>query len=172
MKKFLRSPAVYVLFALVALLLISSLFRGGSSAEKLSLSELETQVKAGNVKTAVLTDPDSVKGELKKAIEGKTTLKYESKYPAQFADELTQQLQVANPPVDIQSKPKKENVWLSYLLSFLPFVLLIGIFFFLINSMQGGGSKVMQFGKARAKQVSKDQPKVTFSDVAGADEAV
>src|SRR5690348_14362995 len=115
MKKFLRSPAVYVLFALVALLLISSVLRGGSSAEKLTLSELQAQVKKGNVKTAVLTDPDSVKGELKTALgDGKTSLKYESKYPAQFADELTAQLEAA-PGVEVQSKPKKENVWLSYI---------------------------------------------------------
>src|SRR4051794_35495433 len=171
MKKFLRSPAIYVLFALVALLLVSNLLRSSSSAQKLTLTELEQQVKDGNVKTAVLTDPDSVKGELKSALPGHTTLKYETKYPAQYADELTTQLQNA-PGVDVQSKPKKENVWLNYLFSFLPFVLLIGVFFFFINSMQGGGSKVMQFGKARAKQVSKDQPKVTFADVAGADEAV
>jgi cell division protease FtsH len=46
------------------------------------------------------------------------------------------------------------------------------VFLFFLNSAQGGGSKVMQFGKAKAKQVSKDQPKVTFADVAGADEAV
>src|ERR1043166_729897 len=135
MKKFLRSPAVYVLFALVALLLISNALRGGSGAEKLTLSQLQDQVKKGNVKTAVLTDPDSVKGELKSELPGKTSLKYESKYPAQFADELTAQLEAA-PGVEVQSKPKKENVWLSYLLSFLPFVLLIGIFFFFINSMQ------------------------------------
>src|SRR5437764_14961763 len=96
MKKFLRSPAVYVLFALVALLLISNLFRGGSNAQKLSLTELQKQIAAGNVKSAVLTDPDSVKGELKSAIDGKTTLKYESKYPAQFADELTAQLEASN----------------------------------------------------------------------------
>src|SRR2546423_5066547 len=128
MKKFLRSPAIYVLFALVALLLISNVLRGGSSAEKLTLSELQGQIKKGNVKTAVLTDPDSVKGELKTPIEGKTSLEYESKYPAQFADELTAQLEGA-PGVDVQSKPKKENVWLSYILSFLPFLLLVGIFF-------------------------------------------
>ena len=51
-------------------------------------------------------------------------------------------------------------------------MLLIGLFFFLMNSMQGGGSRVMQFGKAKARQVSKDEPKVTFADVAGCDEAV
>src|SRR3546814_15766090 len=51
-------------------------------------------------------------------------------------------------------------------------VLLIGVFLFLLNSMQGGGGKVMQFGKSKARQVSKDEPKVTFADVAGCNEAV
>src|SRR3546814_11338116 len=51
-------------------------------------------------------------------------------------------------------------------------VLLIGVFLFLLNSMQGGGGKVMQFGKSKARQVSKDEPKVTFAAVAGCNEAV
>ena len=54
----------------------------------------------------------------------------------------------------------------------LPLLLLFGLFLFFLNAMQGGGSRVMQFGKAKAKQFNKDQPKVTFDDVAGADEAV
>ena len=63
--------------------------------------------------------------------------------------------------------------WVSSLLyTLLPVVLLGGLFFFLMNQMQGGGNRVMSFGKSRAKLVSKDTPKVTFADVAGADEAV
>src|SRR3546814_17063029 len=50
-------------------------------------------------------------------------------------------------------------------------VLLIGVFLFLLNSMQGGGGKVMQFGKSKARQVSKDEPQVTFADVDGCNEA-
>jgi len=56
--------------------------------------------------------------------------------------------------------------------SFLPIILLLVLFWFFMGQMQGGGSRVMNFGKSRAKLVSKDMPKVTFSDVAGADEAV
>lgn len=61
---------------------------------------------------------------------------------------------------------------LSLLLNFLPFILIIGIFFFLMQQMQGGGGRVMQFGKSKAKMVSKDSPKVTFADVAGCEEAI
>ncbi|MDX6538960.1 MAG: cell division protease FtsH, partial [Gaiellales bacterium] len=64
------------------------------------------------------------------------------------------------------------NQWLSLLLGALPFVLFLGLWIFLINQMQGGGSKVMSFGKSRAKRMAVDSPKITFKDVAGADEAV
>ncbi|MEO7236538.1 MAG: ATP-dependent metallopeptidase FtsH/Yme1/Tma family protein, partial [Lapillicoccus sp.] len=63
--------------------------------------------------------------------------------------------------------------WLgSMLVSLIPIVIVLGLFWFLMGQMQGGGSRVMQFGKSRAKLASKDTPKVTFADVAGCDEAV
>ncbi|MCZ4099528.1 ATP-dependent zinc metalloprotease FtsH [Streptomyces sp. SID13666] len=68
--------------------------------------------------------------------------------------------------------PSKQNAFVSILLSLLPFVLIVVVFLFLMNQMQGGGSRVMQFGKSKAKLITKDTPKTTFADVAGADEAV
>lgn len=66
-----------------------------------------------------------------------------------------------------------ENNWFTSILGLiLPILILGAIFWFLLSRMQGGGSKVMQFGKSKAKLISKDMPQVTFSDVAGADEAV
>jgi cell division protease FtsH len=62
--------------------------------------------------------------------------------------------------------------WVSMLIGILPFVLFIGLWLFLMNQMQGGGSRVMSFGKSKAKRMTPDSPKVTFKDVAGADEAV
>jgi len=67
---------------------------------------------------------------------------------------------------------ESDPVWWAILQTFLPFILLIGVFLFVMNAMQGGGNRVMQFGKAKAKVVNKDQPQLTFADVAGADEAV
>ena len=62
--------------------------------------------------------------------------------------------------------------FVSLLINVLPFVLFIGLWLFIMNRMQGGGGKVMSFGKSKAKLMSPDMPKVTFADVAGADEAV
>jgi cell division protease FtsH len=64
------------------------------------------------------------------------------------------------------------NTVIGVIFSFLPYILIILIFFFLLNQMQGGGSRVMNFGKSKAKLITKDTPKTTFADVAGADEAI
>jgi cell division protease FtsH len=69
-------------------------------------------------------------------------------------------------------QPASNNFWSSMLSLLIPFVLIGLIFWFLFSRMQGGGSKVMQFGKSKAKLITKDHPQVTFADVAGADEAV
>src|SRR5665213_1370924 len=74
--------------------------------------------------------------------------------------------------VNYDSKGVGGFSWLSLIGSFLPFLLLIGFWIFLMNQVQGGGSKVMSFGKSRAKRMAPDTPKMGFKDVAGVDEAV
>jgi cell division protease FtsH len=74
--------------------------------------------------------------------------------------------------VDFDSKGTGSSPWWSILTSLLPFVLLFGFWIFLMNQVQGGGSKVMSFGKSRAKRMAPDSPKIGFKDVAGVDEAV
>jgi len=165
MKRLTRSAAFYVILGLLVLALATSMLGGGSSRKTLTLSQFERYVAAKKVATASVIDgSDEVKGELT------DHSKYVAKYPALYADELTTELHKAG--ISYDAKPKKDNVWLSLLLNFGPFIAIGLLFFFFLNSMQGGGNRVMQFGKAKAKQISKDQPKVTFADVAGADEAV
>ena len=74
--------------------------------------------------------------------------------------------------VKFDSKGTGGSWWGSALLSLLPFVILIGFWIFLMNQVQGGGSKVMSFGKSRAKRMTPDAPKIGFKDVAGVEEAV
>ncbi len=64
------------------------------------------------------------------------------------------------------------NAWVALLETFLPFILIGVVLFIVMSQVQGGGSRVMSFGRSKAKLVSKDTPKTTFADVAGADEAV
>jgi cell division protease FtsH len=74
--------------------------------------------------------------------------------------------------VSFDSKGVGSSPWWSILTSLLPFVLLFGFWIFLMNQVQGGGSKVMSFGKSRAKRMTPDSPKIGFKDVAGVEEAV
>jgi cell division protease FtsH len=165
MRKVFRSAAFYIVLALLVLAIASSFLGSGDKRQKLTLSKFETLVAEGQVKNAELVDGDDrIRGELRNGD------KYEAHYPAEYADELTAELRQAK--VDYDTKKQKDNIWLSLLFNFLPFIVIFGVMLLIINSMQGGGNRVMQFGKAKAKMVSKDQPKVTFADVAGADEAV
>jgi cell division protease FtsH len=77
-----------------------------------------------------------------------------------------------NANVVVDGTPTSGSPWWSILVTILPFVLFFAFWIFLMNQMQGGGSKVMSFGKSRAKRMSVDSPKITFKDVAGVDEAV
>ena len=86
------------------------------------------------------------------------------------AFEVEKLLKQGEHPYD--SKGKGSSWWSNLLISLLPFALLIGFWIFLMNQVQGGGSKVMSFGKSRAKRMTPDSPKIGFKDVAGVDEAV
>jgi cell division protease FtsH len=166
-KKLVRSPLFYVVLALVALLAVTTLTSGGDDHKKLSLAQFVRALDEGQVTSAEIVDGESggsVRGRL---ADGQ---RYRVEYVREYAGELTDKLLAAD--VDVVAKREKESVWLSVIFNFLPVILLVGGFLFIMNMMQGGGSRVMQFGKARPKQISKDQPKVSFADVAGADEAV
>ena len=98
-------------------------------------------------------------------------------YPQAFGDDLVNRLETIatkTPGFDerYNVEAAKSNGWLSLLTYILPFIIFIGFWIFLMNQVQGGGSKVMSFGKSRAKRLSVDSPKITFRDVAGVDEAV
>jgi cell division protease FtsH len=165
MKRLLRGAGVYVVLALIALLVLTTLFHGSPSKKKLSLTAFEADVAAHQIKSAEIIDGSGkVQGVLRSGT------KFEVRFPQEYSDELTKKLLDNN--VNVETKETKSNALLGFFLGILPFVLIAGLFIFLLNSMQGGGNRVMQFGKAKAKMASKDSPKVTFADVAGADEAV
>jgi cell division protease FtsH len=101
--------------------------------------------------------------------------KYETGFTDQGAADLSKQLQTAKDKGNIRDydiEPRKSSALLGLLTYVLPFVIFIAFWIFLMNQVQGGGSKVMSFGKSRAKRMSVDSPKITFRDVAGVDEAV
>jgi cell division protease FtsH len=172
MKKALRSPLLYVVLVGVLVLIGVQIFRPKPTIQHYTLSQFEQKIASGQVASATLHDgSNKVSGRLKGANGTNSGARYDATYPDRFTDQLTQSL-LDKGVGQVSAKHSKSSLWVSLLLNFAPILLLFGGFIFILNSMQGSGSKVMQFGKAKARQVSKDQPKVTFADVAGADEAV
>jgi len=138
------------------------------SPTELSFTELEAKIAEGAIAEATILDrPHEVEGTL---IENDEL--FISSFPAEATDELFAELRAAEPAIELDIDRQDTSIWVQLLFNLLPILLLVGIFLFFINSMQGGGRGVMSFGKAKARKMSKDQPTVTFADVAGADEAV
>ncbi len=167
MNRFFRS-ALFPLIVIVLLVYLASsqLMGGNKNTKKVTLSEFIGDVKTGQVANAAFNpNKRQITFQLK---DGK---KASVHYPSdQSAPQLTNLLERNN--VTFDSKGTGSSAWWSILTGLLPFVLLFGFWIFLMNQVQGGGSKVMSFGKSRAKRMAPDSPKIGFKDVAGVEEAV
>jgi cell division protease FtsH len=165
--RFLRS-ALFPLIVIVLLVFVASrtLLPGRNEQQKMTYSEAFTQVERGNVNEVLFT-PTRQKITLTLVQGDKVEVNYPTPQSAARFEELLKRQNVR-----FDSKGTGSSAWWALLINVLPFVILIAFWIFLMNQVQGGGSKVMSFGKSRAKRMSPDSPKVTFKDVAGADEAV
>jgi cell division protease FtsH len=169
--RFFRS-ALFPLVVIVLLVYLASqtLIPHKSSGTKKVLSDVYNLVQ---------TDPRSIdlvtfnpgKRQVTVQLTDQSAPKINVNYPS---DQSGQQLQtlLEKKKVPFDSKGVGGSPWWGILTSLLPFVLLFGFWIFLMNQVQGGGSKVMSFGKSRAKRMAPDSPKIGFKDVAGVDEAV
>ncbi|MGW9415409.1 ATP-dependent zinc metalloprotease FtsH [Arthrobacter cupressi] len=175
-KSFFKGPGIWIV-VVVALLLVAfaTLAPGGSSRIDTDKG-LELLAEGGKVEQAKIFDAENrvdlvLKDNL--VIDGQDKGKnVQFFYVNPRGADVVKAVTNAKPSKGFTDQPV-ENNWFSGLFSLLVPVLLLGVlFWFLLSRMQGGGSKVMQFGKSRAKMISKDMPQVTFADVAGADEAV
>jgi cell division protease FtsH len=170
MSRFFKSAAFPILIVVVLAFFAQKLISPGSSGTKYTYGDFVTQLNNGDVKDVTLKNKDnSISVTLKN---GKH---YDTGFTDADGDVLTNKLQVAKTDGKIDNfdvESRHSNGWLSLLTYVLPFLIFIGFWIFLMNQVQGGGSKVMSFGKSRAKRLSVDSPKITFRDVAGVDEAV
>ncbi|HEX3279426.1 MAG TPA: ATP-dependent zinc metalloprotease FtsH, partial [Thermoleophilaceae bacterium] len=135
-----------------------------------NFTEFRQDIAAGKVQAATFNTKDNTIDFTLN--EGGKQQKYTIGYPDNTEQDLVNQMASAKPPVQVDVKGKGGSSWVSILTYVLPFVIFLLFWLFIINQMQGGGSKVMSFGKSRAKRMSVDSPKITFRDVAGVDEAV
>ncbi|WP_327254272.1 ATP-dependent zinc metalloprotease FtsH [Streptomyces sp. NBC_01244] len=179
-KRYFRGPVMWIVLAVLAVVVLMNVVGSGGGYKSVETSEVIKAINSGQVDSAKLTTGDSqmIKIELKKdqKLGDNDGTKFQANYIGDQGVQLAQNLQTkyeaGQIPDGYSVTPDKTSPFLSVLLSLLPFVLIVVVFLFLMNQMQGGGSRVMQFGKSKAKLITKDTPKTTFADVAGSDEAV
>src|SRR3954465_10655873 len=172
MSRFFKSAAFPILIVVVLAFFAQKLISPGPQERPNTFADFLTQLDNGQIQKATIKTKDNTVD---------VTLRDKTKYEVGFTDaygkELTDKLaaaESANPPKiqDFTVEGRKSNGWLSLLTYVLPFLIFIGFWIFLMNQVQGGGSKVMSFGKSRAKRMAPPSPKIGFKDVAGVDEAV
>ena len=168
-KRLFRGPIVYILLAVVAVWIGSSLLTGTG------FREVTTQEGLNLLNGSTVASAKIVDGEQRVDLTLSTAAGDKGKQ-VQFYYVAPRGIEVVDAITNSDSKFNDEvpqtNFFTSLIGILLPFLIIGVIFYFLFMRMQGGGSRVMQFGKSKARLVSKDAAKVTFADVAGADEAI
>ncbi|MCR2784712.1 MULTISPECIES: ATP-dependent zinc metalloprotease FtsH [unclassified Microbacterium] len=170
-KKITRNPLIYILLVGVLLLVGFSLISSLGGAKQITTQEGLELLKGGTVTEVLNTDGDQrVDMTLSEPHDGATDVQFY--YVEARADEVISAIDAAEPKDGFNDAVPRATWFDGFISLFLPILLLGLLFWFLLSSAQGGGGKVMQFGKSRAKLVTKETPTVTFQDVAGADEAI
>ncbi|HEY6396150.1 MAG TPA: ATP-dependent zinc metalloprotease FtsH, partial [Solirubrobacteraceae bacterium] len=172
MSRFFKSAAFPILIVVVLAFFAQKLIGSSGHQPRHTFGDLLTELKSNQVKNLSLhTKDNTVDVTLLQQFGGaKYTVGYPDGYAAPLINLSQPEVQAVGGSLDVQGKAS--NGWISLLTYILPFVIFLGFWIFLMNQVQGGGSKVMSFGKSRAKRMSVDSPKITFRDVAGVDEAV
>jgi cell division protease FtsH len=171
LKRYFRGPFVALLVVVLLFFFVYKYASSGPTYKQADTSEVVHLIQTHQVKSALL-------------IEGQQTIQitpfkgsplqasWVGNQGTMLAELLQQQTDKGTLPQGYNVQVPKGSSLLDLIVGWLPFLLVILIFLFLLNQMQGGGSRVMNFGKSKAKLVTKDTPKTTFADIAGADEAI
>lgn len=162
MNKFVKNVALYVFLMVIAVAIFNTFVHPQDKLAEMAYSDFVSQIEKKNVASVVMTE-NSIKGKLKDGTEFST---YIPNNDMKIVEKMTE----GN--VVITAKPPEQpSWWMSLLSSLLPILILVAVWFWIMNQTQGGGGRVMSFGKSRAKMSGEGQVHVDFSDVAGEDGA-
>ncbi|GIF40574.1 cell division protease FtsH [Actinoplanes xinjiangensis] len=177
--RFFRRPVVWIILVIIGVLGLSMLFTSGPSYQRVETSVALDRLNSAGIEKIVQKDKEqTLQIDLanSETFDGKSTKQIEAQYPYELTDEVFAKAEQARAqkfvtgPVDVSVSG--DNILLSILINLLPIAILVVLLLLFMSQMQGGGSRVLNFGKSKAKMITKDTPKTTFADVAGADEAV
>ena len=165
-----KNLALWLLVALVAMALFQLMNSQKTAMQEFTYTNFKQQLAAGNVKNVTVYDGKQVEGEFVNPVpqDGRPAKAFVVLLPIKDSEQILAELEKANVP--ISAKEPKIGV-ANFLLAALPWIVIIGLWVFLLRQLQAGGSRAFSFGKSKAKLLTGDTPKLTFADVAGADEA-
>jgi cell division protease FtsH len=169
-RRIFRGPWLWIVLGVFAVLGILQYVSSSSGYEEIDTGEMVHHIKDGSVDEITFVEGDQ---EIRATLDDGSQVR--AKWLGDQGFQLVQEVEQQEQADEISSfnvEVPKPSVLGSLLINLLPFVLIFLLILFLINHVQGGGGRVMQFAKSKAKLISKDMPKTTFNDVAGVDEAV
>ncbi|HKX75724.1 MAG TPA: ATP-dependent metallopeptidase FtsH/Yme1/Tma family protein, partial [Acidimicrobiia bacterium] len=165
MNRTIRTLVVYAIAIFALALVAQQVVTSGQGPEKVSLTDFLAHIETGSVaEVEILTRTNQVLGRLEDRDTAPGQFHIIAEYSDGYEGDLTTLLLEEQIPASINNQP--DGFW-AILIGLLPWVFLLGFMIFIFMQMQGSGNRVMQFGKARARMVTKESPKVTFNDVAG-----
>ncbi len=176
MKRILLNRWFIAILAVVGVLLALQYLVPTGEHEEISTSRMVEYIRSGEVQDMKFVDGDQVMeatldGDVEREGGNEVMAYWLTDTQAELEDEVQKQVD-AGTIVSYTTEVAQPSILGSILASLIPFILIVVVFLWLMNNMQGGGRGVMQFAKSKAKLITKDMPKTTFSDVAGCDEAI
>ncbi len=161
-----KNIALLILLIVIMFLIFRNPLFLSPNVTEFSMDEFVASVENGRVSTAtpllIKAEESIIEGEL-----GDGTF-----FKVSFLSDYDITQYLLDNDLSFKVDNQQQSIWLQILISAIPFVIMFGLIFFMMNQLQGGGSKVLQFGKSKARLASKGKNRVTFKDVAGVDEAV
>jgi cell division protease FtsH len=165
-----KTLALWVLIVLMSILAVQFVRGQENPSAAFTYTEFRQQLGSNNIHKVTVVDQRRVEGELRAPVvrNGQEMTNFETTLPGELTQELEEKLLAQG--VIVEGK-REEAGWGTILLGALPWLLFIAFWIWIFRTMQSGGNRAFQFGRSKAKLISPDTPKVTFADVAGADEA-
>ena len=165
-----KNLALWLLVGLLALALFQMMSRQRNPTQEFSYTEFSRQLDQGNVARVEVYDGKRLEGDFRNPVtqDNRTAKSFQVLLPVANSEAFIKRLEDAGVP--ILAKEPKGGIT-AIIIAALPWIVILGLWFFLLRQLQAGGSRAFAFGKSKAKLLAGDTPKITFADVAGADEA-
>ncbi len=171
----LKTLAFWLMMTVLVLVAVNIYHASRPEERKLTYTQFIKEVEAGNIKEVTIAEREA-RGELNEPVivtqhgGSDRVTRFIVQLPADPTPEFAERIQSSNQNAEIDGAKERPN-WFGVMLTYLPIILIVAFWLFFIRQMQSGGSAALKFGKSKAKLLVDNKPKVTFRDVAGADEA-